>query len=301
MENNMSTTASTGKNVSLKLRTSRSKATSNSPVKWHSTEKLEGEIHTDGVLNLGDSAVREWQNITAQSVVVRGKVTGNINAKEKIEIKAKAELFGDIRATKLTVEEGVTFVGRTEVNPNKVAPTAPTRADPNLPRPPKQRSRHDALMLPRPARTHLNASEQAGQDQSGLPALRPRAVGAAHGHLDGLQKMPWPFRRSGIAQPGKEGRQGRAGQKRRRINFALECLAPNWKVRRPARSRRCASVAAATSTSRIITSPMPSRKISKTKGSFTIDATGYVFNTEVMAQDAVIKGRFLGKLTAWGR
>jgi len=38
-------------------------------------------------------------------------------------LKAKAELFGDIRATKLVVEEGVTFVGRTEVNPNKVVPT----------------------------------------------------------------------------------------------------------------------------------------------------------------------------------
>lgn len=86
--------------------------------------KLEGEIHTDGVLNLGDSAVVTG-NINAQSVVVRGKVNGNINAKEKIEIKSKAELFGDIRSTKLVVEEGVTFVGRTEVNPNKVAPTPP--------------------------------------------------------------------------------------------------------------------------------------------------------------------------------
>jgi cytoskeletal protein CcmA (bactofilin family) len=86
--------------------------------------KLEGEIQTDGQLNLGDSAVITG-NINAQSVVVRGKVNGNINAKEKIEIKAKAELFGDIRATKLVVEEGVTFVGRTEVNPNKVAPTTP--------------------------------------------------------------------------------------------------------------------------------------------------------------------------------
>ena len=57
-------------------------------------------------------------------MVVRGKITGNINAKEKIEIKTKAELFGDIRAAKLAVEEGVTFVGKTEVNPNKVAPTA---------------------------------------------------------------------------------------------------------------------------------------------------------------------------------
>ena len=86
--------------------------------------KLEGEVQTDGLLNLGDTAVITG-NINAQSVIVRGKLNGNINAKEKIEIKAKAELFGDIRATKLVVEEGVTFVGKTEVNPNKVAPTPP--------------------------------------------------------------------------------------------------------------------------------------------------------------------------------
>ena len=87
--------------------------------------KVDGEIQTDGVLNLGDSAVVTG-NINAQTVVVRGRVNGNINAKEKIEIKTKAELFGDIRAAKLVVEEGVTFVGKTEVNPNKVSPSAPT-------------------------------------------------------------------------------------------------------------------------------------------------------------------------------
>jgi cytoskeletal protein CcmA (bactofilin family) len=90
--------------------------------------KLDGEINTDGVLNLGDSAIVTG-NINAQIVVVRGKVTGNVTAKEKIEIKAKAELFGDIRAAKLAVEEGVTFVGKTEVNPNKVTP-APVPAKP---------------------------------------------------------------------------------------------------------------------------------------------------------------------------
>jgi cytoskeletal protein CcmA (bactofilin family) len=88
--------------------------------------KLDGEIQTDGVLSLGDTAVING-NINAQSVVVRGKISGNINAKEKIEIKAKAELFGDIRATKLVIEEGVTYVGKTEVNPNKVSPTAPPK------------------------------------------------------------------------------------------------------------------------------------------------------------------------------
>jgi len=36
----------------------------------------------------------------------------------------------------------------------------------------------------------------------------------------------------------------------------------------------------------------------KTKGSFVIDPKGYVFNTEAVVQDAVIRGRFLGKLLA---
>ena len=36
----------------------------------------------------------------------------------------------------------------------------------------------------------------------------------------------------------------------------------------------------------------------KTKGSFLVDAKGYVFNTEVTASDAVIKGRLHGKLFA---
>lgn len=86
--------------------------------------KLDGEIHSDGTLNLGENAVING-NIGVNSVVVRGKITGNITAKDKIDIKAKTELFGDIRASKLSIEEGVTYVGKTEVNPNKTMPTPP--------------------------------------------------------------------------------------------------------------------------------------------------------------------------------
>ena len=95
--------------------------------------RLDGEIHTDGTLQLGESAVING-NINAQSVVVRGKVHGNITAKEKIEVKSKAELFGDIRASKLVIEEGVTYVGKTEVNPNKVAPTPPVARPNEMPK-----------------------------------------------------------------------------------------------------------------------------------------------------------------------
>jgi cytoskeletal protein CcmA (bactofilin family) len=94
--------------------------------------KLEGEIHSDGTLHLGDSAVVNG-NINVNTVVVRGKINGNVVAKDKIEIKAKTELFGDIRSAKLSIEEGVTFVGKTEVNPNKTSPApspAATRPSP---------------------------------------------------------------------------------------------------------------------------------------------------------------------------
>jgi cytoskeletal protein CcmA (bactofilin family) len=83
--------------------------------------KIEGEIRGDGLLSLGESSVVNG-NVDAQSAVLRGKVNGNVVAKEKLEIKGKSELFGDIRASRLSIEEGVTFVGRAEINPNKVAP-----------------------------------------------------------------------------------------------------------------------------------------------------------------------------------
>jgi cytoskeletal protein CcmA (bactofilin family) len=86
--------------------------------------KLEGDINSDGTLNLSDNAVVKG-NLNVNSVVLRGKISGNVTAKERIEIKAKTELFGDIRSPKLVIEEGVTFVGKSEVNPNKVSPKEP--------------------------------------------------------------------------------------------------------------------------------------------------------------------------------
>ena len=94
--------------------------------------KIEGEIQSEGTILLGESAVVNG-NIQVNSVVVRGKVNGNITAKDKIDIKAKTELFGDVRAAKLVIEEGITFVGKAEVNPSKLSPTPPPRV-PEIPK-----------------------------------------------------------------------------------------------------------------------------------------------------------------------
>ena len=79
--------------------------------------KLDGELLCGGNAILGKSAQVKG-NVTATSVSIEGKINGNILAKDKIEMKATATVNGDIKARRLSVEDGVTFVGRSEVNPN---------------------------------------------------------------------------------------------------------------------------------------------------------------------------------------
>jgi len=99
--------------------------------------KLDGDVASDGTLHLGDNSVING-NINVNNVVIRGKINGNVTAREKVEIKTKTEMFGDIRASKLVIEEGVTMVGKMEVNPNKLSPTPIATTRPGeTPKPPE--------------------------------------------------------------------------------------------------------------------------------------------------------------------
>ena len=79
--------------------------------------KLEGELHCTGDAIVGPSAQIKG-NMMVSSASVEGSVQGNITAKDRIEMKSTARVNGDIRAKRLSVEDGVTFVGRSEVNPS---------------------------------------------------------------------------------------------------------------------------------------------------------------------------------------
>ena len=46
------------------------------------------------------------------------RFNGNITAKDRIEMKSSARVTGDIKSKRLAVEDGVTFIGRSEVNPS---------------------------------------------------------------------------------------------------------------------------------------------------------------------------------------
>lgn len=86
--------------------------------------KVEGEILSPGVLIVGENAEVRGE-IKTKSVTVHGKVQGNITVEERCELKGRAQLIGDLKAARLVIEEGATFVGKSEVTPNRVAMKQP--------------------------------------------------------------------------------------------------------------------------------------------------------------------------------
>jgi cytoskeletal protein CcmA (bactofilin family) len=91
--------------------------------------KIEGEIHSNGNLTVGENA-RIKAEIKTATVVVYGKVHGNIIATERVDLKSTAEVVGDIKAKTLSVEPGAIFLGKSTVgSPESLAPsTSPAPA-----------------------------------------------------------------------------------------------------------------------------------------------------------------------------
>ncbi len=94
--------------------------------------KVEGEIHSDGVLTIGENADIRGE-IKTKSITVYGKVQGNITVGERCELKSRCTLQGDLKATRLVIEEGATFIGKSEVTSGAGKPSAmPTTHKPEI-------------------------------------------------------------------------------------------------------------------------------------------------------------------------
>ena len=83
--------------------------------------RIEGEISSDGALTVAENAHIKAE-ISTKSVVIYGKVHGNITCTDQVEIKASAEMVGDVKAGTLSIEPGAIFVGKSEVGTPTAAP-----------------------------------------------------------------------------------------------------------------------------------------------------------------------------------
>ncbi len=78
---------------------------------------VEGDIRADWVIVGETGKVRG--NVQARAMVVGGKLEGNIDATEIVELKDRAQVYGEICAAKLAMSEGALFDGQSSMKQKK--------------------------------------------------------------------------------------------------------------------------------------------------------------------------------------
>jgi cytoskeletal protein CcmA (bactofilin family) len=77
---------------------------------------FEGTITAKGELQIAQGATCKAA-VDAAKVTVDGEVDGNVTARDRVELTAKAKMKGDVVASRLVVAEGASFVGHCTVGP----------------------------------------------------------------------------------------------------------------------------------------------------------------------------------------
>ncbi|HLX85364.1 MAG TPA: polymer-forming cytoskeletal protein [Terriglobales bacterium] len=104
---------------------------------------IDGRI--EGTINFPDNRVTIGRNgnvaasITAKEVVIMGKVQGNVECADRLDIRSEGVLAGDVITHRISVEEGAILKGGVEVrNPEKKDQKNQNQAqNQNKPEPPK--------------------------------------------------------------------------------------------------------------------------------------------------------------------
>ena len=82
--------------------------------------KLDGEVISKDTLIAGDGAFLQGE-IAVGTIILSGRIVGNIHASQKVHLLAPANVQGNIKTPKLIIEEGVTFDGKCEMGGEKKA------------------------------------------------------------------------------------------------------------------------------------------------------------------------------------
>jgi cytoskeletal protein CcmA (bactofilin family) len=78
--------------------------------------EVEGSIELTGhSITIGPNG-RVKANIHAREVVILGKVDGNVNGDERVEVKRSGVLAGDISTQRILIEDGADFKGSIDVH-----------------------------------------------------------------------------------------------------------------------------------------------------------------------------------------
>ena len=77
--------------------------------------QVDGDITSTGTLILGETAVITTPRIRAASVIIAGKVSGDIMASEQIVMARSARVLGNLYSPAVAIEDGAWFDGHCKV------------------------------------------------------------------------------------------------------------------------------------------------------------------------------------------
>jgi len=79
--------------------------------------RFEGSLAADCVI-IGEGG-NILGDVTTKTMIAAGRLTGNVQSLESVEIQPKGEVCGDIYTQKLSVAEGGVFEGRSSMQKNR--------------------------------------------------------------------------------------------------------------------------------------------------------------------------------------
>ena len=87
--------------------------------------RIEGSItFKDHRVTVGRNGVVQ-ANISAREVVIMGKVTGNVECSDRVDIRSEGTLTGDVVSARISVEDGAMLRGSVQLNPTEQKHDAP--------------------------------------------------------------------------------------------------------------------------------------------------------------------------------
>jgi len=107
--------------------------------------QVEGEIEAQDSVIIGETAVVNAQ-ISAGTIIVKGKVTGDIVARKRVELRAPAKVIGNLTTPSVVIHEGVVFEGHCSMGGGAEAKMEKT--DKTVALFPKEERMANALRLP---------------------------------------------------------------------------------------------------------------------------------------------------------
>ena len=91
---------------------------------------VEGRVELrDHVLTIGPNG-RIKAEVFAKAVIVLGEITGNVTASEKVDIRDKGSVDGDIISPRVAIAEGAHFRGSVDMQRKGAQPSTATAATP---------------------------------------------------------------------------------------------------------------------------------------------------------------------------